>query len=118
MAQDLKKILEHASPDVLELNQQLVVGRITELGGDPEAFMDMAKRNKFGAIKTTVDGIIFDSKKEAKRYEKLKAMKDRGEIRKLILQPKFLLQEAFVTPDGEKIRPITYTPDFQRLCAN
>jgi hypothetical protein len=33
------------------------------------------KRSKYGAKKTEVDGITFASKKEAKRYAKLKVMR-------------------------------------------
>ena len=46
-------------------------------------------RSKYGAIKTTVDGIVFDSKKEAVRYCELKRLMGMGKIRKLELQPKF-----------------------------
>jgi len=37
-------------------------------------------RNKYGAIKTKVDGITFDSKLEAKRYGQLKLMSQAGVI--------------------------------------
>jgi hypothetical protein len=46
-------------------------------------------RNKYGAIKTTVDGIKFDSKKEAARYGVLKLCEKAGSISNLSLQPKF-----------------------------
>jgi len=46
-------------------------------------------RNKYKAIKTEVDGIIFDSKKEAKRYCELKILLKAGEISKLELQPRY-----------------------------
>ena len=49
------------------------------------------KRNKFGAIKTVVDGITFHSKKEAKRYQDLKSLARSGDIFKLELQPQFSL---------------------------
>lgn len=47
--------------------------------------------NKFNAHRTTVDGITFDSKKEAKRYGELRLLEKAGEIRNLELQPKFPL---------------------------
>ncbi len=47
------------------------------------------RKSKYGAIKTEVNGITFDSKKEAKRYIALRQMEDAGEIRDLQLQPKF-----------------------------
>lgn len=46
-------------------------------------------RNKYGAVKTTVDGIKFDSKKEAARYQVLKLCEKAGTITNLSLQPKF-----------------------------
>lgn len=46
-------------------------------------------KNKYRAIKTTVDGITFDSKKEAARYEELKLLEKAGEIMYLTLQPRF-----------------------------
>jgi hypothetical protein len=46
-------------------------------------------RNKYRAVKTEVDGIMFDSKKEAGRYVELKKRLDAGIIQDLKLQPKF-----------------------------
>lgn len=46
-------------------------------------------KNKYGAIKTEIDGIKFDSKKEADRYGKLKLLKMAGEIIYIELQPRF-----------------------------
>jgi len=46
-------------------------------------------RNKYGAIKTVVNGIKFDSKKEAARYVMLTTMERHGLISGLSLQPKF-----------------------------
>jgi len=63
-------------------------------------------RNKYGAIKTTVDGIKFDSKKEAARYLALKMLSMAGEVSDLKLQPKFDL-----IVNGTKIG--FYKADFQ-----
>lgn len=50
----------------------------------------MAKRpNKYGAVKTTVDGTKFDSKREANRYLALKARESAKEIRDLKTQVKY-----------------------------
>ena len=56
------------------------------------------KRSKFnvrtdaaGKAARTVDGITFDSLKEAKRYAELKLLERAGEITGLQLQPKFAL---------------------------
>ena len=45
--------------------------------------------NKYKAKKTIVDGITFDSAKEARRYSELKLLERAGEITRLELQPKF-----------------------------
>ena len=67
--------------------------------------------NKFNAKKTTVDGIRFDSKKEAARYCELKRLEQVGEIERLELQPKFELLPSFVY-NGARIRGIVYRADF------
>jgi len=46
-------------------------------------------KNKYHAIKTTVDGIVFASAKESRRYQELKLLERAGEITGLELQPKF-----------------------------
>ncbi|MDD3747626.1 MAG: DUF1064 domain-containing protein, partial [Anaerostipes sp.] len=43
--------------------------------------------SKYGARKTVIDGITFDSKREAKRYQELKLLEQAGEISYLELQP-------------------------------
>lgn len=50
-----------------------------------------AKTHKYGAKRTTVDGITFSSKAEARRYSELKMLEKAGEIRRLVLQPRFPL---------------------------
>lgn len=45
--------------------------------------------NKYGAVKTVVDGITFHSKKEADRYCEMKLLVRAGEISELELQPAF-----------------------------
>jgi hypothetical protein len=49
------------------------------------------KRTKYQAIKTKVDGIEFDSRKEARRYRELLLLQRAGEIQKLRTQEKFVL---------------------------
>lgn len=51
----------------------------------------IAGKSKYGNRKTTVDGITFDSKKEAERYVVLREMSIKGEIRQFELQPEFQL---------------------------
>lgn len=50
------------------------------------------RTSKYNTIKTEVDGIIFASRLEARRYTELKLLERAGEITKLELQPKFLLE--------------------------
>lgn len=47
--------------------------------------------NKYNAKKVEIDGITFDSKKEAARYCDLKLMQRAGEIRDLQLQVEYEL---------------------------
>jgi len=47
------------------------------------------KPHKYGAEKTGVDGIMFDSKKEARRYAELKLLECAGEIGGLRIQPEY-----------------------------
>jgi hypothetical protein len=70
--------------------------------------------NKYNATKTTIDGIKFDSKKEANRYLELKLLEKAGEIAQLELQPRYLLQPAF-GKNSKKYRKIEYVADFQYL---
>lgn len=53
--------------------------------------MTRCRRNNFGAKKTVVDGITFDSGREARRYWDLKLLERAGEISDLELQPRYTL---------------------------
>lgn len=52
-----------------------------------------AVKSKYHAQKMVVDGITFDSKKEAKRYNELKLLAQSGVITNLRLQVPFILYE-------------------------
>ena len=67
--------------------------------------------NKYHNQKTIVDGIEFDSKKEANRYCELKLLEKAGVIKYLELQPRFLLQPSF-RKNGKLHRKIEYIADF------
>ena len=63
----------------------------------------MVKRNKYGAVKTVINGIKFDSKAEAEYYLYLLEKIDSGADLELVeLQPKVYLTET----------RILYKPDF------
>ena len=67
--------------------------------------------SKYHARKTTIDGIQFDSAKEAKRYTKLRDMEMAGEIQGLRLQVPFEILPSFEC-DGVKYRGMKYIADF------
>ena len=69
------------------------------------------KWSKYKNQKIIVDNILFDSKKEANYYTKLKILKDAGKISGLRLQEKFVLQPSFKL-NGKTYRAITYVADF------
>lgn len=68
-------------------------------------------RSKYHARKTTVDGITFDSRKEADRYLVLKGMEEDGLIENLRRQVRYELIPAFDV-DGKHYRPVFYVADF------
>lgn len=53
--------------------------------------MQRYRSNKYGSRKVTVDGITFDSKKEAQRYSELRLLEKAGQITNLQRQFKFKL---------------------------
>lgn len=61
--------------------------------------MKNCRSSKYNARKATVDGITFDSRKEAARYAELKLMERAGLIRDLERQVKFVLIPAQYEPD-------------------
>jgi len=69
-------------------------------------FRQIPKRNKYGAKKTTLDGITFDSKAEANYFAQLKQREKAGEVGGVELQRPFVV----LGPKGELIT--TYKADF------
>lgn len=69
------------------------------------------KRSKYGNIKTVIDGITFDSRREADYYCELKMLKKAKEIKDFSLQPKYELQPKF-KKNGTSHRAINYIADF------
>lgn len=68
-------------------------------------------RSKYRAVKTTVDGITFDSRREANRYLILKSMEEEGAIEDLRRQVRYELIPAFDV-NGRHYRPVYYVADF------
>lgn len=61
-------------------------------------------KNKYFSKKATVDGIEFDSQKEAKRYSELRLLERAGKIRNLQIQVPYVL----IPPQYEEV--VEYTP--------
>lgn len=69
--------------------------------------------NKYRAKKVMLDGIVFDSRKEAQRYIVLNSFQKEGLIRNLELQKKFVLIDKQVGPNGKVLeRECSYRADF------
>lgn len=64
-------------------------------------------KSKYNNRKTIIDGITFDSNKEAKRYTVLRSLQEGGYIKGLSLQVPF---ELIPKQDGE--RAVKYIADF------
>ena len=71
---------------------------------------------KYHNTKTVIDGIKFDSKLEAERYEQLKILERSGVIRDLELQPEYELIPSF-RKNGKTWRRTLYKADFRYILA-
>ena len=69
------------------------------------------KKLKYNNKKTIVDGITFDSKKEAARYSQLKLLERANKISDLKLQVMFTLAPS-VKVQKRKRPPLVYIADF------
>ena len=68
---------------------------------------DKPKTSKYKNKKTWIDGICFDSRKEADYYLTLRLLLKAEGIKGFCRQPEFILVEG-----NEKLRAITYRADF------
>ena len=74
----------------------------------------MTRRNKYGARKVVVDGLKFDSQREAKRWQELKLMARAGEITGLVRQVVFELAPAVKLHGEARKKPaLRYVADFR-----
>lgn len=71
----------------------------------------IVKKSKYRNEKTIVNGIKYDSKKEAKRATELETQERLGLIKNLEKQKKYVLQPSFKFL-GKTIREIAYVADF------
>lgn len=99
----------------MKLTQQELLALGPEARAQIARELGRQKQSKYRSIAETINGIRFDSRKEARRYGELTALQKAGKIRELKLQPQFTLQEAFTTPEGKRIRAIIYRADFSYL---
>lgn len=77
-----------------------------------QQMLEKERRQKYNAHPDSRGDIRFDSRKEARRFDELMILLRRGDIRDLKLQPQFTLQEAYTTPEGNRVRAIRYQADF------
>lgn len=69
---------------------------------------------KYRNRKVMIDGHLFDSIAEAKRYKELKLLEKAKQISNLELQPHFLLQGSF-KKNGKTYRKVEYIADFKYI---
>lgn len=68
--------------------------------------------SKYRNRKRVIDGITFDSGREADRYLELKLLERQGIIEELSLQVPFVLLPAYTNGKGKRIREMKYIADF------
>ena len=83
------------------------------LGGE---LVEPVRANKYHAHKCTVDGIRFDSRKEARRYEELKMLVVAGAITSIDLQPEFpITVRELWRADGHLVACGRFRADFRYI---
>ncbi|GHE88427.1 hypothetical protein GCM10016455_05700 [Aliiroseovarius zhejiangensis] len=75
-------------------------------------------KNKYGARRTTVDGITFDSDREARRYCELRVLAKAGKIRDLKLQVPIMLEGQCGPVKSRTGRQMRLTVDFSYVDAD
>lgn len=70
-------------------------------------------KHKYGAVPQTVDGIRFQSRAEARRYQELRLLEHAGEISELELQPRFPLHAPVKGRSNVYERVGEYRADFR-----
>lgn len=73
--------------------------------------------SKYKNIPTELDGIKFDSQKEAKRYRELTLLMRAGEVKEVIPHPQFELIPSF-RKNGKTWRATIYEADFKVVYAD
>ncbi len=96
--------------DVIRHNQRIKMQTIKNMPQTEKPIVGHS-RAKYGNQKVEINGVKYDSKKEARRAEVLECFERAGEIKNLERQKKFVLQPSFKY-DGKTIREIAYVADF------
>ncbi len=86
-------------------------------GDGLEWLSDKLKENKYHNEPTVVNGIKFQSRKEARRYEQLMLAMELGAIKDLRLQVDFTLIEAYTDHTGQRHQALRYKADFTYIVA-
>jgi hypothetical protein len=73
------------------------------------------RSSKYSAKRTEVDGVVFHSQKEARRYQELKLLLAAGAIECLALQPEFDLDVIGGQVKDVRYRIGGYKADFQYI---
>lgn len=77
------------------------------------------RRPKYGNKHVVVDGVRFDSKREATRHKELLLLQRAGKISDLRLQPRFILAGAVRFGDEKRLKPaLRYIGDFSYFEGN
>ncbi len=90
--------------------QNVTATQLKQMGKQPAA-----KPSKYRNVKTTVDGEVFDSKREAARWHELQLRERAGQISELRRQVVFALHAPVIRDDGEALGMAvvsTYVADF------
>jgi len=96
--------------DVIRHNQRIKTQTIKNISQPTKPIIDKP-RAKYGNQKVEVDGVKYDSKKEARRASELESEERLGLITDLERQKKYVLQPSFKFL-GKTIREIAYVADF------
>lgn len=97
--------------DVIKHNQRIKAQQTIKNTPQERKSIVGKPRSKYGNQKTEVNGVKYDSKKEAKRAEQLELQQRLGIIKNLERQKKYVLQPSFKFA-GHTIREIAYVADF------
>lgn len=77
-----------------------------------EEYRNRCSGNKYHAQKTEINGVVYDSKKEANRSQELLYLERAGLVKNVRRQVRFELQPEYITKDGRKIKSINYVADY------